>query len=86
MSDAFATRLPRKAEYVPDRAIRTDNTPGVSLVYGIQAGFPCVSISAGRPLGRPFSLSGQGNMGGGNRSNRGSTSFPESLDVQVGAR
>ena len=34
MSDAFATRVSYKIEYVSDRAIRTDNTLGVSLVYG----------------------------------------------------
>ncbi|MBD9528615.1 MULTISPECIES: YdiY family protein [Paracoccus] len=34
MSDAFATRISYKTEYVSDRAIRTDNTLGVSLVYG----------------------------------------------------
>lgn len=34
MSDAFATRVSYKTEYVSDRAIRTDNTLGVSLVYG----------------------------------------------------
>ncbi|MDS9468017.1 DUF481 domain-containing protein [Paracoccus sp. MBLB3053] len=34
MSDAFATRFSYKTEYVSDRAIRTDNTLGVSLVYG----------------------------------------------------
>lgn len=34
MSDAFATRISYKTEYVSDRAIRTDNTVGVSLVYG----------------------------------------------------
>lgn len=34
MSDAFATRISYKTEYVSDRAVRTDNTLGVSLVYG----------------------------------------------------
>lgn len=34
MSEAFATRVSYKTEYVSDRAIRTDNTLGVSLVYG----------------------------------------------------
>ncbi|MTH33249.1 DUF481 domain-containing protein [Paracoccus limosus] len=34
MADAFATRVSYKTEYVSDRAIRTDNTLGVSLVYG----------------------------------------------------
>lgn len=34
MSDAFSTRVSYKTEYVSDRAIRTDNTLGVSLVYG----------------------------------------------------
>ncbi|MTH63597.1 DUF481 domain-containing protein [Paracoccus shanxieyensis] len=34
MSDAFATRVSYKTEYVSDRNIRTDNTLGVSLVYG----------------------------------------------------
>ena len=34
MSDAFATRVSYKTEYVSDREIRTDNTLGVSLVYG----------------------------------------------------
>ncbi len=34
MTDAFATRMSYKTEYVSDRAIRTDNTLGVSLVYG----------------------------------------------------
>lgn len=34
MTDAFATRVSYKTEYVSDRAIRTDNTLGVSLVYG----------------------------------------------------
>lgn len=34
MSDAFATRISYKTEYVSDRSIRTDNTVGVSLVYG----------------------------------------------------
>lgn len=34
MSDAFATRVSYKTEYVSDRSIRTDNTLGVSLVYG----------------------------------------------------
>ena len=34
MSDAFSTRVSYKTEYVEDRAIRTDNTLGVSLVYG----------------------------------------------------
>lgn len=34
MSDAFATRVSYKTEYVSDRKIRTDNTLGVSLVYG----------------------------------------------------
>ena len=34
MSDAFATRVSYKTEYVQDREIRTDNTLGVSLVYG----------------------------------------------------
>ena len=34
MSDAFATRVSYKTEYVSDRDIRTDNTLGVSLVYG----------------------------------------------------
>lgn len=34
MSDAFATRISYKTEYVEDRDKRTDNTLGVSLVYG----------------------------------------------------
>lgn len=34
MADAFSTRISYKTEYVSDRAIRTDNTLGVSLVYG----------------------------------------------------
>lgn len=34
MSDAFATRVSYKTEYQSDRPIRTDNTLGVSLVYG----------------------------------------------------
>lgn len=34
MSDALSTRVSYKTEYVSDRAIRTDNTLGVSLVYG----------------------------------------------------
>ena len=34
MSEAFATRVSYKTEYVSDREIRTDNTLGVSLVYG----------------------------------------------------
>lgn len=34
MTDAFATRVSYKTEYVSDRAIRTDNTLGISLVYG----------------------------------------------------
>ncbi|TWI38178.1 DUF481 domain-containing protein [Paracoccus sulfuroxidans] len=34
MSDAFATRVSYKTEYQSERAIRTDNTLGVSLVYG----------------------------------------------------
>lgn len=34
MTDAFATRISYKTEYVSDRATRTDNTLGVSLVYG----------------------------------------------------
>jgi|GEM_PF-182945 len=34
MTDSFATRISYKTEYVSDRAIRTDNTLGVSLVYG----------------------------------------------------
>ncbi len=34
MSDAFATRVSYKTEYISDRSIRTDNTLGVSLVYG----------------------------------------------------
>lgn len=34
MSEAFATRVSYKTEYVSDRDIRTDNTLGVSLVYG----------------------------------------------------
>ena len=34
MSDAFSTRVSYKTEYVSNRAIRTDNTLGVSLVYG----------------------------------------------------
>ena len=34
MSDAFATRVSYKTEYVSNRDIRTDNTLGVSLVYG----------------------------------------------------
>lgn len=34
MTDSFATRVSYKTEYVSDRAIRTDNTLGVSLVYG----------------------------------------------------
>lgn len=34
MSDNFATRVSYRTEYQSDRAIRTDNTLGVSLVYG----------------------------------------------------
>lgn len=34
MTEAFATRVSYKTEYVSDRNIRTDNTLGVSLVYG----------------------------------------------------
>jgi putative salt-induced outer membrane protein len=34
VTDAFATRVSYKTEYVSDRNIRTDNTLGVSLVYG----------------------------------------------------
>lgn len=34
MTEAFATRVSYKTEYVSDRNIRTDNTVGVSLVYG----------------------------------------------------
>ena len=34
MTDALSTRVSYKTEYVSDRAIRTDNTLGVSLVYG----------------------------------------------------
>ena len=34
VSDRLATRISYKTEYVSDRAIRTDNTLGVSLVYG----------------------------------------------------
>lgn len=34
MSDAFATRVSYTTEYQSDREIRTDNTLGVSLVYG----------------------------------------------------
>lgn len=34
MSDAFSTRVSYKTEYVSNRDIRTDNTVGVSLVYG----------------------------------------------------
>lgn len=34
MTDAFSTRVSYKTEYVSDRATRTDNTLGVSLVYG----------------------------------------------------
>ncbi|WP_323717612.1 DUF481 domain-containing protein [Paracoccus aminovorans] len=34
MTEAFATRVSYKTEYVSDRSIRTDNTLGVSLVYG----------------------------------------------------
>ncbi len=34
MTEAFATRMSYKTEYVSDRDIRTDNTLGVSLVYG----------------------------------------------------
>lgn len=34
VSKAFATRISYKTEYVSDREIRTDNTLGVSLVYG----------------------------------------------------
>lgn len=34
MSDSFATRVSYKTEYQSERAIRTDNTLGVSLVYG----------------------------------------------------
>ncbi|MDF3605478.1 DUF481 domain-containing protein [Paracoccus sp. DMF-8] len=34
MSEAFATRVSYKTEYQSERAIRTDNTLGVSLVYG----------------------------------------------------
>ncbi|MDO5621375.1 MAG: DUF481 domain-containing protein [Paracoccus sp. (in: a-proteobacteria)] len=34
MSDALATRVSYRTEYDSERAIRTDNTLGVSLVYG----------------------------------------------------
>lgn len=34
MSEAFATRVSYKTEYQSERAIRTDNTVGISLVYG----------------------------------------------------
>lgn len=34
MTEAFATRMSYKTEYVSDRNIRTDNTLGLSLVYG----------------------------------------------------
>lgn len=34
MTEAFATRMSYKTEYVSDRNIRTDNALGVSLVYG----------------------------------------------------
>lgn len=34
MTEAFATRASYKTEYVSDRNIRTDNTVGLSLVYG----------------------------------------------------
>lgn len=34
MTEAFSTRVSYKTEYVSDRSIRTDNTVGVSLVYG----------------------------------------------------
>ena len=34
MAESFSTRVSYKTEYVSDRAIRTDNTLGVSLVYG----------------------------------------------------
>ncbi len=34
MTDTLATRVSYSTEYVSDRAIRTDNTLGVSLVYG----------------------------------------------------
>lgn len=34
MSDAFSTRVSYKTEYNSEREIRTDNTLGVSLVYG----------------------------------------------------
>jgi len=34
VSDRLATPISYKTEYVSDRAIRTDNTLGVSLVYG----------------------------------------------------
>lgn len=34
MSDALATRISYKTEYLSNREIRTDNTLGVSLVYG----------------------------------------------------
>lgn len=34
MSDAFATRISYTTEYDSERAIRSDNTLGVSLVYG----------------------------------------------------
>lgn len=34
MTDAFSTRVSYKTEYVSDREIRTDNTVGISLVYG----------------------------------------------------
>ncbi|MBV0890456.1 DUF481 domain-containing protein [Paracoccus sp. Z118] len=34
MAERFATRVSYKSEYVSDRAIRTDNTLGVSLVMG----------------------------------------------------
>ncbi len=34
MTDALATRVSYKTEYVSDRSIRTDNTLGVSMVYG----------------------------------------------------
>ena len=34
MSDQLATRISYSTEYQEERAIRTDNTLGVSLVYG----------------------------------------------------
>lgn len=34
MTEAFATRISYTTEYISDRAIRSDNTLGVSLVYG----------------------------------------------------